>query len=159
MDVSKLVTLDRVRFEPAASSQKHALDLLSQCLARGNEQLSAGTVLEGLVSRERLGSTGLGASVAMPHARVDGIERSYGAFLRLGEPVEFGSADGEPVDLLFGLLVPTDCSDNEVGELRRIIKRLRDPALQEQLRQTDRPDELFVLLTDSLTSAQQRLRA
>jgi PTS system nitrogen regulatory IIA component len=159
MDVAKLITANRIRCERQASSQKQALDLLSQSLAQDEPGLSAGAILECLVSRERIGSTGLGDAVAMPHARVEGIDHSVGAFLRLGEPVDFGSPDHKPVDLLFGLLVPTECSDTEVGELRQLIKRLRDPALQEQLRQTDSRDEIYDLLTDSLTTVRKRLSA
>ena len=114
-------------------------------------------MLDGLVSRERLGYTALGDSVAMPHARIAGIERSHGAFLRLGNGVDFESTDGKAVDLLFGLLMPLDCSDNEIDDLRQLIEHLRDPILQEQLRQTDRPEDLYALLTDSLTAVYRRI--
>ena len=157
MNVSELLELRCVRFEPQASSKKHALDLLSATLAGGGEDLKAGIVLDGLVNRERLGSTALGDSVAMPHARIEGIDRCHGAFLRLGNGVDFEASDGKPVDLLFGLLMPLDCSDNEIDDLRQLIEHLRDPILQEQLRQTDRPEDLYALLTDSLTAVYRRI--
>lgn len=157
MNVSQLLELRCVRYEPQATSKKHALDVLSTTLAGGSGDLKPGAVLEGLVNRERLGSTALGDSVAMPHARIEGIERSRGAFLRLGNGVDFEASDGKEVDLLFGLLMPLDCSDNEIDDLRKLIEHLRDPILQEQLRQTDRPEDLYALLTDSLTAVYRRI--
>lgn len=157
MNVSELLELRCVRYEPQASSKKHALDVLATTLANSNEDLKPGIVLEGLVGRERLGSTALGDSVAMPHARIEGIDRSHGAFLRLGNGVDFEASDGKPVDLLFGLLMPMDCSDNEIEDLRQLIEHLRDPILQDQLRQTDRPEDIYALLTDSLTAVYRRI--
>lgn len=157
MNVAQLLEPRRVRFEPQASSKKHALDLLSTALVDGSTDLKAGAVLDGLVSRERLGSTALGQAVAMPHARIEGLEHSRGAFLRLGTGIDFEAPDGEKVDLLFGLLLPLDCSDNELEDLRQLIKHLRDPILQEQLRQTDSPEDLYALLTDSLTAVYRRI--
>jgi len=157
MNVAQLLEAGRVRFEPQASSKKQALDVLSETLTDGHADLTAGVVLDGLVSRERLGSTALGDAVAMPHARIEGIEQSRGAFLRLGNSIDFEAPDGKAVDLLFGLLMPLDCSDNEIGDLRQLIKHLRDPILQEQLRQTDSPEDLYALLTDSLTAVYRRI--
>lgn len=157
MNVSELLQTSCVRYEPQASSKKQALDVLSTTLAGGIEDLKPGSVLDGLVSRERLGSTALGDSVAMPHARIAGIDRSHGAFLRLGNGVDFEATDGKAVDLLFGLLMPLDCSDNEIDDLRQLMEHLRDPILQEQLRQTDRPEDLYALLTDSLTAVYRRI--
>ena len=157
MNVTQLLAPERVRYEPRAGSRKRALDMLSELLADPDGELRAAAVLEGLMSRERLGSTALGDSVAMPHARIEGLERSRGAVLRLGEGVEFDAPDGKPVDLLFGLLMPLDCSDNEIDDLRQLIEHLRDPILQEQLHETERPAGLYALLTDSLTSVYRRL--
>jgi PTS system nitrogen regulatory IIA component len=80
-----------------------------------------------------------------------------GAFLRLGKGVAFDAPDGVPVSLLFGLLMPIDCGDNELREFKELIARLRDPVLQGRLRETDNPDELYALLTDSLTAAYRKL--
>lgn len=157
MIISELLELQRVRYEPQASSKKQALDMLSEALAGGSDDLKPGVVLEGLVNRERLGSTALGEAVAMPHARIEGIETSRGAFLRLGDGVDFEAPDGRAVELLFGLLMPLDCSDNEIDDLRQLIEHLRDPILQEQLRQTDTPEDLYALLTDSLTAVYRRI--
>lgn len=150
MDIATMLDPRNIRCELSAGSKKHALDLLSEMLAGAAHGPSAGEVLEGLASRERLGSTGLGRSVAMPHARLPGINASAAAFLKLSEPVDFGSPDGRPVDLLFGLLVPKDSTSADVKEIRELIKRLRDPELQEKLREADDPNRLHALLIDNL---------
>lgn len=159
MDVASVIERRSVRCAEECRNKKHALDLLSQILAEASEGLNAAQVLEGLVNRERLGSTGLGRAVAMPHTRLPGIEKSVGAFLKLPEAVDFDSEDGEPVDLIFGLLLPEACTSGEISEMSELIQRLRDPVLQQELRAADDPGELYDLLTDSLTVIRHRVRA
>ncbi len=151
MDVASILAPSSIRCEQKCTSKKHALELLSRMLAAAAGDVSTGQVLDGLAARERLGSTGLGASVAMPHTRVSGIDKSVGAFLRLAVPVTFDSPDGLPVDLLFGLLVPDDSTPSELKALRELVKKLRDPDLQRELRQSNDPQVLYELLTDGLT--------
>jgi PTS system nitrogen regulatory IIA component len=143
----------------SARSKKHALELLSQALAASSGAANAEEILEGLIQRERLGCTGLGRSVAMPHTRLSGLDQSVGAFLRLDDAVDFDSVDGAPVDLLFGLLVPEDCDDDQIREVRELIERLGDSALQQQLHEAEEPAQLYELLTESLTIIHKTLRA
>ena len=156
MDVANILAPTSVQCEPQCTSKKHALELLSGLLAAGADNVSTGEILGGLAARERLGSTGLGASVAMPHTRLAGVSRITGAFLRLAVPVPFDSPDHRPVDLLFGLVVPEASSAAEIKELRELVKKLRDPDLQRELRATDDPRVLYELLTDSLTVIRAR---
>ena len=142
-----------IRCELVAGCKKHALELLSEALADAAAGPSAGAVLEGLANRERLGSTGLGSAVAMPHARFAGIDESAAAFLKLAEPIEFDSPDGEPVDMLFGLLVPERFSEADLETLNAVARKLRDPQLQSRLRGSDDPAQLCTLLVDGLGSA------
>jgi len=151
MDVAKIVTPERVRCEAQVGSKKHALDVLSQMLSAAVGNVSAGRILEGLAARERLGSTGLGASVAMPHTRLGGIDKVTGAFLRLDEPVPFDSLDQRPVDLLFGLVVPDGLRPAELTEVRELVKTLKSPELQQRLRAADGADELYDVLTGTPT--------
>lgn len=153
MNISAMLKPRNIRCEISAGSKKHALELLSEALADAAAGPKAGEVLEGLASRERLGSTGLGNAVAMPHTRVAGIAESAAAFLKLSEPIEFDSPDGEPVDLLFGLLVPEESSTEDIETLNEVARRLRDPLLQDKLRSTDDPTFLCTLLVDSLGPA------
>ena len=159
MDVANILKPESVHCGLGARSKKHALELLSQALAASSAAYGAEEILEGLIQRERLGCTGLGRSVAMPHTRLSGLERSVGAFLRLDEAVDFDSVDGAPVDLLFGLLVPEDCDDEQIREVRELIERLGDSALQQQLHEAEDPAQLYNLLTESLTIIHKMLRA
>ncbi|MDE1147984.1 MAG: PTS sugar transporter subunit IIA [Azospirillaceae bacterium] len=102
--------------------------------------LDLGAVLDDLRAREALGSTGVGAGIAIPHARFHTISRPIGAFLRLARPVEFEAIDGAPVDLVFGLLTPMHCGNAHLQALARISRALRDPALAATLRAA--PDAL-----------------
>ena len=158
MDVANILKPESVALGNGVNSKKHALEVLSEILERVQPSLDAAEILEGLVNRERLGSTGLGHSIAMPHARFEVIDQSVGAFLKLDTGVDFDSSDGEPVNLLFGVMVPMDCSDEQIGEMQELIQRLRDTALQQQLRETTDRGELYDLLTDSLTVIHRRLR-
>jgi PTS system nitrogen regulatory IIA component len=154
MDVTKILAPDSVRCEPAVTSKKHALEMLSEMLAKAAASANPGKVLDGLAARERLGSTCLGEAVAMPHTRVAGIEQAVGAFLRLSEPVEFDAPDGKPVDMLFGLLVPEGSTTGEMQQIRQLVKKLREPALQRQLRAASEPEKLYEILTDALAVIQ-----
>lgn len=159
MDVASILRPNRVRCEANARSKKHALEMLSEILSADLDSLEAESVLEGLINRERLGCTGLGRAVAMPHARIPGLHECVGAFLRLDEPVEFDSGDGEPVDLLFGLLVPEDCDDKQISEVGELVEKLGDRELQAELRDAQQPGELYNLLTESLTILHRTLQA
>ena len=158
MDVANILRSESVCCESTARSKKHALEILSHLLAEASLSESSETVLEGLIQRERLGCTGLGRAVAMPHTRLPGLEDSVGAFLRLDEPVQFDSSDDEPVDLIFGLLVPEHCDEARLREVRELIEKLGDRELQQLLREAKDATQLYNLLTESLTIIHKILR-
>ena len=103
-------------------------------------------ILDALISRERLGSTGLGHGVALPHSRLDVVDAPLAAMITLKEGVDFESADGEPVDLVLGLLVPRDCNDEHLKILANLARRFNDAALREALREQASGEELFAYL-------------
>jgi PTS system nitrogen regulatory IIA component len=146
MEVESLLNRDSVVCNAEVRSKKHALDLLSQLLANTVSTIGASEIFRILASRERLGCTALGEAVAIPHGRVAGIERNVGAFIKLREPVDFDSPDGEPVDLIFGLLVPEECPESKLDDLRQLSIELSDPGLQRQLRYARDADTLYELL-------------
>ncbi len=125
MNVRKLLTPERVLGAARARSRKHALEMLGEVFSRATGGALSGTqAFDAMMSRERLGCTGLGDGVAMPHGRVAGIPGAMAAFLRLSDPVDFDTPDGTPVDLVFALLVPEDreaCQSEELAELSRIF--------------------------------------
>lgn len=149
MESSDILQPESVRCEPRVGSKKHALEILSEMLADAAGGPSAVQVLEGLVSRERLGSTGLGGSVAMPHTKQPGVRTRIGAVLKLDEPVEFNAPDGEPVDLLVGLLVPEDSAADEVADVLERVRNLCRPEIRSQLRGCE-PERLYDLFAENL---------
>jgi PTS system nitrogen regulatory IIA component len=151
MEVANILAPESVRFEAGVRSKKHALELLSNVLAEAADIDDPEDVFERLVQRERLGCTGLGEAIAMPHARLDGLEESIGAFLRLDDGVDFDAADGKPVDMIFGLLLPAHSGDEQIGEVEELIRKLGDSELQARLHDAAEPAELYNLLTKSLT--------
>jgi len=100
-------------------------------------------ILDALISRERLGSTGLGHGVALPHSRLDIVDAPLAAMITLNEGVDFESGDGEPVDLVLGLLVPQDCNDEHLRILANLARRFNDAELRDALRGHDSGEELF----------------
>ena len=134
MKLSEIVAADRVVSGMAVTSKKKALEELSNLLAAGAANLSNQEVFNSLVGREKLGSTGLGHGVAIPHGRVSGIDRSVGAFMKLKHPVDYDSHDGNPVDLVFGLLVPNNASDTHLKHLAAVAEMFSDDAFCTKLR-------------------------
>jgi len=109
--------------------------------------LDENVIAAGLSEREALGSTGFGASVAIPHAKIIGLEQCVGLFLRLAEPIGFGAHDGKPVDLVFGLLSPEQGGADHLKALAEISRFLRDDSMVAKLRGASGKDALYVLLT------------
>ena len=103
-----------------------------------------------LLERERLGSTGSGGGVAIPHGRMPGLDKPIGLFARLGHPVDFDSIDERPVDIVFLLLAPEGAGADHLKALARVSRLLRDRGLVEKLRATDKADALYALLVETL---------
>jgi len=111
--------------------------------------LDAGEVLEHLEERERLGSTGFGRGVAIPHARVAGLPRPVAALLKLRHPADFASADGLPVDIVFGLLSPENSGATHLHALAAISRLMRDERVHEALSEAPDKEALYGLLTNA----------
>jgi PTS system nitrogen regulatory IIA component len=130
----------------SASTKRQALAVVSEIAARAYN-VKAGRVLDSLLERETLGSTGVGHGVAIPHAQAHGLERIGGVFMRLRPPVDFGAVDDEPVDLMFAILAPPDSGSDHLRALARVARGLRSPELRQQLRQARSADAILALLT------------
>ena len=109
--------------------------------------LDAATVATGLAAREKLGTTGYGGGIAVPHARIDGLTSARGVFAQLARPIDFAAVDDLPVDLVFMLLSPPDAGAEHLKSLARVSRRLRDRGLAEKLRGAGSPDAIYALLT------------
>ena len=147
MSLQGLLEPGRVLCNVEARSRKHVLEILSELLASAENDLTAGEIFDSLVSRERLGSTALGGGVALPHGRVPGIDGSIAAFVRLSQGVEFDAPDGVPVTLVLGLLVPEQASEQHLGELSSIAKRLSRLPLRAALAEAGSSSAIFEALT------------
>ncbi len=129
MTVAELITADRIRLEPECSSQKRALEVLADLLATGNGAggPAAGAIFEALSAREKLGSTGLGHGIAIPHGRLAGLDVPRVAVLRLDRGVDFDAMDHEPVDILIALLVPDAATSDHLDLLAQLARGLSRP--------------------------------
>jgi PTS system nitrogen regulatory IIA component len=130
--VSSLLELSHVALDVEASDKK-ALFERAGAVLEGASGLSRGHVVESLLARERLGSTGLGQAVAIPHGRVKGLRTAVGAFLRMREPIPFDAPDNQPVGLVFVLLVPERASDLHLQILSEVAQMFSDRELRRQL--------------------------
>lgn len=134
-----------------ASSKKRVLEQAAQLLVPAGGEPAAEQIFERLLERERLGSTGLAGGVALPHARMPGIDTSQGAFLRLDEAVEFDALDGQPVDLVFALLVPENATEEHLQLLGQLATMFNEPELRERLRSAE-AEQAFTILTGKSTT-------
>ena len=148
MQIGELLSLDRVVENADVTSKKRTLELISGLLSGEETELSADEVFDTLLARERLGSTGLGAGVAIPHGRMKGIQQAVGAFVKLHEGVDFDAPDKRPVDLLFALIVPEECTDAHLDILAQLARLFRDDETVEQLRQCTDGTALYRTLTE-----------
>jgi PTS system nitrogen regulatory IIA component len=149
MLVSDLLSPERVLAQVSISSKKRLLELVSNALAQNDESLDSREVFESLCARERLGSTGLGNGVAIPHGRVTGSSAVQAVFVRLSKPLAFDAIDGKPVDLLFALAVPENCTRDHLKLLSQIAERFSDTELLEKLRTAKDSSELVDLLSST----------
>jgi nitrogen PTS system EIIA component len=147
MKLTEILSAERVVSGTAVTSKKKALEELSNLLAMGAANLGGHEVFNSLTGREKLGSTGLGHGVAIPHGRVAGVDRSVGAFMRLKHPVDYDSHDGNPVDLIFGLLVPQTATEAHLKHLAAVAEMFSDDAFCAKLRAGQDSASLFALLS------------
>jgi len=110
------------------------------------------TIYDVLIERERLGTTGIGMGIGIPHGKLPGLGKLYGIFARLERPIPFEAIDDQPVDLIFLLLAPETAGADHLKALARVSRLLRDRAVCDKLRGTDNADALYALLTDFTAS-------
>lgn len=148
MEISDLISVESVEANLHATSKKQALQELSKRAADITGQHERG-IFDVLMERERLGTTGVGNGIAIPHGKLATVDRLYGLFARLETPVDFQSIDEQPVDLVFLLLAPETAGADHLKALARVSRLLRDASVCEKLRGTDNNEALYALLTES----------
>lgn len=135
MHISSLLDPGRIACHQTTTSKKRSLELLSQLLSGALPEFSEGELFDSLVGRERLGSTGLGHGVALPHGRLNGLDAPIGAFVTLETAVDYDAIDNQPVDLLFALLVPEQSTEEHLQILARLAAMFSDAELCRDLRE------------------------
>ncbi|TXH96419.1 MAG: PTS lactose transporter subunit IIC [Pseudorhodobacter sp.] len=148
MDLSKLLTPAAVRVLGQMTSKKRLFQELGEVAAQAYGLVSA-TAIDGLQERESLGPTGVGNGIALPHARLVGLEKITGIFLRLEKPLDYESVDRLPVDLVFCLLAPKDSGVDHLKALALVSRTMRDAAICAKLRANNDPTKLYAILTEA----------
>lgn len=143
MQIESLLTPHRTRCGLEGGSKKRALELLASTVAQDIPTIDADDLFRRLVNRERLGSTGLGKGIAIPHCRIDNCTGPIGAMITLNSAVDFDAIDGEPVDVLFALLVPEDAHDDHLKALATLAGAFNDGDFRQRLRAAGSDEALF----------------
>lgn len=148
MQIANILARERVCFGAEATSKKRVMEIASRLLLENTSYaVTPSRVFDGLNARERLGSTGLGDGVALPHARLEGIGSAVGALVHLNAGVDFESPDHEPVDIVFALLVPEHSTDEHLQILSSLASLFNNVEVCAKLRRAGSAEELFRLLT------------
>ncbi|MCX7339768.1 MAG: PTS IIA-like nitrogen regulatory protein PtsN [Hyphomicrobiales bacterium] len=147
-----LLTPDSIISPLKANGKKQALQDIAQ-RAAAITGLSEREIFETLLQRERLGSTGIGDGIAIPHGRSARLDRLRGLFVRLEKPIDFEALDGQPVDILFVLLAPEGAGADHLKALARVARVLRDRSTLERIRRAHDASAVFAILTESTAKA------
>jgi PTS system nitrogen regulatory IIA component len=151
MDISDLILPESVVANLRVTSKKQALQELAKKAAELTGQPER-ALFEVLMERERLGTTGVGHGIGIPHGKLPELDRLYGLFARLETPIDFDAIDEHPVDLIFVLLAPETAGADHLKALARVSRLFRDRSVCEKLRGTDSAEALYALLTQSQAS-------
>ncbi len=148
MDLSKLLVPEAVKVFGQLPSKKRLFQELGEVVSQAYG-LSSAYVFDGLQERESLGPTGVGNGIALPHARLEDIERIYGVFIRLEKPLDYESVDRQPVDLIFGLFAPKDSGVDHLKALALVSRTMRDSNVCTKLRANVDANKLYAILTEA----------
>ncbi|MDI5883537.1 PTS sugar transporter subunit IIA [Cobetia amphilecti] len=156
MTLDQILPPERTLYGVPGGSKKRVLEFFSTFIAQNIPSLDSQEVFSRLIGRERLGSTGIGHGVAVPHARSPHCKTPIAAFLKLGEPIDFDAIDGEPIDLLFVLLVPEEADETHLTLLGQVAELLNSSTNRSALRQADSQRALFEALTQAIAELPAR---
>lgn len=148
MDMSMILKPEAVRVLSTVSSKKRLFHELAT-LASASYEIDPNTAMDALQERESLGPTGVGHGVALPHARLDGLDQVVGAMILLEKPINFDAVDRQPVDLVFSLFAPSEAGVEHLKALALISRTLRDGGICSKLRANSDPATLFAILTET----------
>lgn len=155
LTIADILAPERVKLDQSCSSKKRALELVSQIIAGAQEGLESWAVFDTLLARERLGSTGVGRGIVIPHGKMAGLDRPVGAFVRLTDGIDFNSIDDVPVSLIFAILVPEGGEEAHLAILGQLARRFSDPEFCAAIRDTQSSEVVFSLLTRKVASTDE----
>ena len=147
MNISDILSPDCVFPDMDCHSKKDALDTLAKTIAGSDNSISQTEIFDCLIARERLGSTGLGNGIAIPHGRLKNGKKTLAAFIQLESAVDYDAVDKAPVDLLFALIVPEDSTEEHLQTLAKLAEMFSDTTTLHKLRQSNTPSEMYSILT------------
>jgi PTS system nitrogen regulatory IIA component len=148
MQLSEIINVNRIKSGINVKSKKRALEALSELVTQDQNQLDASDIFDSLIARERLGATGVGYGIAIPHGRIKNCKKITGAFVQLDQGVDFDAVDNQPVDMMFALVVPEESTDEHLQILALLASMFNEETFREKLRQSKNNDETYQLLTE-----------
>lgn len=146
MQLTDFLTTDRIACDINAHSKKRALEELSKLISHDQNPISATDIFDCLLSRERLGSTGIGFGVAIPHGRLKDSNHTTAALIQLNHGIDFDAVDNQPVDLLFALVVPDKATEEHLKILALLAAMFKEDELRAQLREVKNPEDVMQLV-------------
>lgn len=148
MEISEILQPERIACRQDSFSKKRSLELLSELLASDLPDFAGGEIFDSLIGRERLGSTGLGKGVALPHGRLNGLKKPIAAMAVLKQGTDFDAIDRNPVDLLFALLVPEESTDEHLQILAHLAAMFSNQEFCTKLRNCEDSKQCFELVSN-----------
>ena len=152
MLLSQILMPQAVRLISQVDSKKRLLQEISEVITVYNKKFIPTLVFDALMSRETLGATGVGNGVALPHARIKGLDKVAGAFFKLEKPMDFSSVDRQPVDLIFALFAPEGAGVEHLKALALVSRTLRDAAICSKLRANSNATTMYTILTEKMAT-------
>lgn len=143
--IEDLLSAKRTLCNAECGSKKRSLEILAELIANSAEDIDAGELFEQLIARERLGSTGIGHGIAIPHCRFKSLNHTVGALITLEKPIDFDAVDSEPVDIIFAMLVPDNAESEHLQTLAQLAEQLQKDSFVSALRNASDQSELFKL--------------
>ncbi|MCJ8313267.1 MAG: PTS IIA-like nitrogen regulatory protein PtsN [Saccharospirillaceae bacterium] len=147
IELKNILTPQRVHIMDLGQSKKRVIQRISTEIAKDCSELNENEIFDHLIAREKLGSTGFGLGVAMPHCRMDACNKVIGSFFKLSAPVDFDALDNQKVDMIFVLLVPSEATEEHLQTLAAIAEKFSQADFLDSVRNTQHPSEIFELLS------------
>jgi PTS system nitrogen regulatory IIA component len=147
MDIQAIVSLDRTECAVQCNSKKRILEIIADIAAKQNENIDQATVLNSLMARERMGSTGIGNGIALPHGRLAGLEKVIAIVVTSTPAIDFDALDEKPVDIFFALLVPEEQTEGHLQTLATVAVKLSDKETIKAIRRATTSDEILSALS------------